>query len=79
MMKKLCLYIIIPLIGIWYFPLLCCYLFSKRREIIDVDVIRWKEHQPQIYKGIESSIVLFLVTLCLRMEFRKQYIWRLGG
>lgn len=79
MKKKLFLYAIAPIIGILYFPILCCYLFSDRRGLIDSDVERWKTHQPQIYKGIGCSLVSFLITICLRTEFRKQAIWRLGG
>ncbi|MGM9779193.1 MAG: serine O-acetyltransferase [Prevotella sp.] len=79
MKKKLFFYAIAPFIGIWFFPILCCYLISDRRGLIDSDVERWKAHQPQIYKEIDFSVVSFLITICLRTEFRKQVIWRLGG
>ncbi len=78
MKEKLFIYAIASIVGLLYFPILYCYLFSDRRGLIDSDVERWKAHQPQIYKGIDSSIVSFLITICLRPEFRKQCIWRLG-
>ena len=79
MKEKLFIYAIASIVGLLYFPILYCYLFSDRRGLIDSDVERRKAHQPQIYKGIDSSIVSFLITICLRPEFRKQCIWRLGG
>ena len=79
MKKKLFIYSIAPFIWLWYFPIICCYLFSNRRWLIDSDVERWKAHQPHIYNSMDSAIVSFLITLCLRNEFRKQCIWRLGG
>lgn len=80
MKTNILLRLVAPAIGIIYFPLLCGYLFSKKRSLIDSDVERWKHHHPNIYKGIgKNALLSFLVTLLLRPEFRKQTIWRIGG
>lgn len=80
MKTHIILRLIAPLVGIIYFPLLCGYLFSRKRKLIDSDVERWKAHQPHIYNRIGNNTVLsYLTTLLLRPEFRKQAIWRMGG
>lgn len=69
----------LPFFTLVYFPLLVCYLLSKKREIINTDVNRWAKHQPFYYRGVKNSFVRLIIAIILKPEFRKQLIWRLGG
>ncbi|GFH97778.1 serine O-acetyltransferase [uncultured Phocaeicola sp.] len=69
----------LPFFTLFYFPLLVCYLLSKKREIINTDVNRWAKHQPFYYRGVKNSFVRLIIAIILKPEFRKQLIWRLGG